>query len=124
MTEPGTTAVLHFRTRQTLHCELDKAVLEGDTTICVRTEEEAREVDVNDLKAIFFLRSAAADPPEFDQSWSKLAVEFADGETIRGAAAPYAMSLPTFFLFPIERSKNERVLVVSSAVVSIDAEKL
>ena len=54
---------------------------------------------------------------------STIAVEFADGEVIRGVAH-YNPERNGFFLFPHDRSKNDRIFVVNSAIVSIEVEKL
>ena len=48
---------------------------------------------------------------------------WADGEVIRGKAH-YNPERNGFFLFPADRSKNERVFVVNSAIASIEVEKL
>ncbi|MGZ8869391.1 MAG: DUF6982 domain-containing protein, partial [Thermoanaerobaculia bacterium] len=50
-------------------------------------------------------------------------VEFADGEVIRGTAH-YNPERNGFFLFPADRSKNDRIFVVNSAIVSIEVERL
>lgn len=50
-------------------------------------------------------------------------VEFSDGEVIRGVAQ-YNPEKNGFLLFPHDRSKNDRVFVVNSAIVSIEVEKL
>ena len=47
----------------------------------------------------------------------------ADGEVIRGVAQ-YNPERNGFFLFPLDRSKNDRIFVVNSAIVSIEVEKL
>jgi hypothetical protein len=49
----------------------------------------------------------------------QIAVEFNDGEVIRGVAH-YNPERNGFFLFPEDRSKNDRIFVVNSAIVSID----
>jgi hypothetical protein len=54
---------------------------------------------------------------------SLIAVEFADGEVIRGTAT-YNPEASGFFLFPLDRSKNERIFVVRDAIASIEVEKL
>jgi hypothetical protein len=53
----------------------------------------------------------------------RIAVEFQDGEVIRGAAH-YNPERNGFYLFPDDRSKNDRIFVVNSAIVSIEVEKL
>ena len=53
----------------------------------------------------------------------RIAVEFNDGEVIRGAAH-YNPERNGFFLYPDDRTKNDRIFVVNSAIVSIEVEKL
>lgn len=123
MNQPGREVVLHFRSGQTLHSELAAAVNEGDSSLYVQARVGVREVPIDELKAVFFLRRAE-DPELPGEGLSQLAVEFVDGEIIRGTATQSAPALASFFLRPLERSKNVAILVVSSAVVSIDVEKL
>jgi hypothetical protein len=83
---------------------------------------EAAEIPFTDLKAVFIPRIVAEDSLE-PASGSRIAVEFNDGEIIRGDAN-YNPERNGFFLFPLDRSKNDRIFVVNSAIVSIEVEKL
>lgn len=90
--------------------------------IVITSEGDSRNVPFGELKAIFFPQHAPAElvaPAE----GSRVRVEFADGEQIRGTAA-YNPAAPGLFLFPDDRSKNDRIYVVTSAVVAIEIEKL
>lgn len=79
-------------------------------------------VPFSELKAIFFPRINPDE--ELDTATgSTISVEFADGEVIRGIAH-YNPERNGFFLFPHDRSKNDRIFVVNSAIVSIEVEKL
>lgn len=80
------------------------------------------EVPFADLKAVFFPRTVSDEALEPAEGM-RLAVEFNDGEVIRGTAH-YNPERNGFFLFPDDRSKNERIFVVNSAIVSIEVEKL
>jgi len=80
------------------------------------------EVPFSTLKAIFFPRLGPDDEIE-TATGSTISVEFADGEVIRGVAH-YNPERNGFFLFPHDRSKNDRIFVVNSAIVSIEVEKL
>ena len=80
------------------------------------------DVPFSELKAIFFPRANPEAEPEA-ATGSTIAVEFADGEVIRGIAH-YNPERNGFFLFPHDRSKNDRIFVVNSAIVSIEVEKL
>jgi hypothetical protein len=75
------------------------------------------------LKAVFFPRTVPEEQLE-EPSGSVIAVEFADGEVIRGVASGYHPEASGFFLFPHDRSKNERIFVVRDAIASIEVEKL
>lgn len=85
-------------------------------------DSASRQVPFSALKAVFFPRTVPEDQLE-QPGGSLIAVEFADGEVIRGTASlnPAASG---FFLFPLDRSKNERIFVVRSAIASIEVEKL
>ena len=65
------------------------------------------------------------DPPHVHAIYSgaKALVRISDGEVIRGVAH-YNPERNGFFLFPHDRSKNDRIFVVNSAIVSIEVEKL
>ena len=82
----------------------------------------ATEVPFQNLKAVFFPQSQPEKQPEPAEG-SQLAVEFVDGEVIRGVAQ-YNPERNGFFLFPLDRSKNDRIFVVNSAILSIEVEKL
>ena len=114
-------AVLRYRDGRTERVDLDP--IEADRKVfSVRREKSgAAEVPFSELKAIFFPR---ATEPGVDQpaAGSQISVEFIDGEVIRGMA-DYSPERPGFFLFPLDRSKNERIFVISSAISSIEVER-
>jgi len=85
-------------------------------------DSASQQVPFNALKAVFFPRTVPEEQLE-QPSGSLIAVEFADGEVIRGTAS-YNPAASGFFLFPLDRSKNERIFVVRSAIASIEVEKL
>jgi hypothetical protein len=84
---------------------------------------EVEEVPFSQLKAVFFPLTDAAHPRPVTANGSTIAVEFSDGEIIRGIAN-YNPERNGFFLYPHDRSKNDRIFVVNSAIVSIEVEKL
>ena len=88
----------------------------------IRRDQATAEVPFSELKAIFFPRTNPEEEPD-TATGSTIAVEFADGEVIRGLAH-YNPERNGFFLFPHDRSKNDRIFVVNSAIVSIEVEKL
>lgn len=86
-----------------------------------REDGQAAEIPFAQLKAVFF--PAEPGQPLEQPSGSAIAVEFSDGEVIRGVAH-YNPERNGFFLFPSDRSKNDRIFVVSSAIASIEVERL
>ena len=87
----------------------------------VKRDGSDAEIPYSDLKAVFFPRLVEENQLE-EASGSTLAIEFADGEVIRGVAN-YNPERNGFFLFPLDRSKNDRIFVVNSAIVSIEVER-
>ena len=83
---------------------------------------ETHDVSFKELKAVFFPRAASGEALE-PASGMQIAVEFNDGEVIHGMAH-YNPERNGFFLFPQDRSKNDRIFVVNSAIMSIEVERL
>lgn len=122
---PHIPVVLRYRDgrteRKSITPEFD---LENETVRVVNEDDALEQIPFTDLKAVFFPRAAASEASEPEIKGAVLAVEFADGEVIRGCAPEYSPQRNGFFLYPLDRSKNEKVFVVNSAIVSIDVEKL
>lgn len=113
--------VLRYRDGRTERATL--ADIDADEQL-VRVQHwngSAEDVSFASLKAVFYPRRPEATLEHADGS--TIAVEFADGEVIRGTAQ-YNPERNGFFLFPHDRSKNERIYVVNSAIVSIEVERL
>lgn len=98
--------------------------IEHQTVRVIGEENAPEQIPFTDLKAVFFPRAATGEGAEPEIKGTVLAVEFADGEVIRGCAPEYSPQRNGFYLYPLDRSKNEKVFVVNSAIVSIDVEKL
>ena len=113
--------VLRYRDGRTERFPLVEIDAERESVV-VKREASTAEVPFSLLKGIFFPHRGPDEPGEA-ASGSTIAVEFADGEVIRGVAH-YNPERNGFFLFPHDRSKNDRVFVVNSAIVSIEVEKL
>lgn len=116
-------AVFHFRGGRTERGYLETPPDPDATTFRAVIGGESAEIMLDELKAVFFLRDGEAREQE-PAGGSILAVEFSDGEIIRGRSAGFNPGKSGFYLYPADRSKNEKIFVVSSAVVSTDVEKL
>lgn len=89
-----------------------------------------REIQVANLKAIFFVRDLVGDPAredsnEFDVNRSlhgrRVRVEFEDGELLVGTTQGYQPERVGFFVTPADHEANhERVFVVRQATRSVD----
>ena len=114
--------VLRYRDGHTERAAAAQTDVEQQIVRVQRDGESPSEIPFASLKALFFPRVDPSQPLE-EAVGSTIAVEFADGEVIRGTAL-YNPERSGFTLFPQDRSKNERIFVVTSAIVSIEVEKL
>jgi hypothetical protein len=83
------------------------------------------EIDIKDLKALFFVKDLAGDPQhseqkEFDTSHPpvgrRIRVAFKDGEVLVGTTHGYQPGRPGFFLVPADAGSNiERCYIVSGS---------
>ena len=113
--------VLRFRDGRTERATLDP-IDPTREVLLVHRDEGPAEVPFSELKAVFFPR-LGPDEAQEPASGMQIAVEFNDGEVIRGTAH-YNPERNGFFLYPADRSKSDRIFVVNSAIVSIEVEKL
>ena len=118
----GTQVVLRYRDGRTERATLLGTDSEREVFTVVHDGGASNDVPFANLKAVFFPRQSPEDPVE-EADGSTISVEFADGEVIRGLAH-YNPERNGFFLFPVDRSKNDRIFVVNSAISSIEVEKL
>ena len=114
-------AVLRYRDGRTERVELAPIDHARQVFTVKRDDGKPAEVPYSELKAVFFPKQENV--PASEASGSTIAVEFSDGEVIRGVAH-YNPERNGFFLFPLDRSKNDRIFVVNSAIVSIEVERL
>jgi hypothetical protein len=114
--------VLRYRDGRTERAALEPIDATRQMLKVRRDDGEAAEVPFSDLKAVFFPRLAGEEALE-PASGMQISIEFNDGEVIRGQAQ-YNPERNGFFLFPADRSKNDRIFIVNSAIVSIEVEKL
>jgi hypothetical protein len=85
------------------------------------------DLQLRDVKAIFFVRDFAGNPERKDAYESmdgahgrKLEVTFIDGEKIPGTSEAYNRTKPGFFMFPADReSNNTRIFIVNKHVSAV-----
>lgn len=109
--------VLRYRDGRTERVTIDPIDAGTGMVRAHQDDGSVSEVPFGDLKAIFFPRTPEVEPTE--PSGFQLSIEFADGEVIRGVAN-YNPERNGFYLYPQDRSKNDRIFVVNSAIVSIE----
>lgn len=92
----------------------------------------AIQVNLNDLKALFFVRSLDGDSARNDASRlepgdmrsrgsSVVRLDFADGESITGLTIAWPPRKPFFFLTPVDPgSNNIRILINRDAITNME----
>jgi len=116
--------VLHYRDGRTERGNCASSFSDAEETLEIDCEGDRKAVPFSQLKALFFIRPTGAEAVQGEEpAGSSLAVEFFDGEVIRGRSPQYNTEGKGFFLFPSDRSKNEKIFVVNEAIVSIEVEK-
>jgi hypothetical protein len=114
-------AVLRFRDGKTDRVRIDDPDIDHAMLHVTRENGEKGDVPFSQLKAVFF---PSHNPDHaYPEAGMAVAIEFADGEVIRGTAQ-YNPEKNGFFLYPADRSKSDRIFVVNSAILSIEVEKL
>ena len=119
--------VIHFK---------DGSILKGNTSDFFQNKKsfhinlldgKIEEIDVERLKAIFFVKDLKGDNHyiyEYDGDVAgggkKIAVDFSDGETIIGYVLGYSPQRQGFMLTPADsKGNNERIFIVNSATKSV-----
>lgn len=92
-------------------------------------EAKPVQISMNDLKALFFVKSFRGDPlyvyrnefdPEHPTIGVKIRVEFKDGEVLVGTTTGYQPGRSVFLVLPVDAdSNNERCYVVLEATKEI-----
>lgn len=85
----------------------------------VRIEQDQLDIPFEALKAIFFLGEGE---PEESLSGTALLVTFEDQEQLRGVAPEYNPAAAGFLMYPVEGDRIRMILVITSAVDSIEVE--
>lgn len=124
--------VLRYRDGHALRCELTKDFTPSDRVVAAVTGDGDKvKVDVEDLKAIFFLKDPSRRDAELHlghaagptHTGALATVEFLDGEVIQGRMESYSVAESGFYLFPVSLdSNNQRIFVVAKSLrtLSID----
>jgi hypothetical protein len=120
--ETARPVVLRFRNGQTERATLSGIDEELQHAGIDRDGGTSADIPFDQLKAIFYPLFADAAFEE-EPAGSTVSVEFSDGEIIRGTAN-LNPEKPGFFLYPLDRSKNDKIFVVTSAITSIEVERL
>jgi hypothetical protein len=92
--------------------------------------QQAIEIIVNDLKAVYFVRDFAGDPQyrerkkfldgEKPPQGRKVEVTFKDGEMLVGTTLGYDPHRSGFFIFPVDpQGNNLRVFAVVKSVAKV-----
>ncbi len=91
--------------------------------------DEALEVRIKELKAVFFVRDFKGNPSYNERKYflegerppgRKVEVTFRDGEVLVGSTVGYDMRRPGFFFIPADpKSNNLKVFAVRRAVTSV-----
>jgi hypothetical protein len=89
---------------------------------------ESLEVQVGDLKGVFFVKSFAGNPGAQSKTdgeragmGKKIQVDFSDGETLIGYTSGYTPARAGFFVFPIDPDdNNEKVYVVTASTTAVN----
>jgi hypothetical protein len=124
--------VLRYRDGHALRCNLSEEFTPADRLVEATTDDGDRvHVEIDDLKAVFFLKDQARRDAEMHLGRSSdegrggavATVEFFDGEVIRGRMESYSVADSGFYLYPVSvDSNNRRIFVVARSLrtLSID----
>lgn len=126
------TVVLRYRDGHALRCNLLQEFEPSDHVVVAETSDgEEIKVDVDALKAVFFLKDPLrreyevqiGRPAGGPAGGAPARVEFTDGEVIHGRMASYRVDDNGFFLYPASLdSNNERIFVVARALRTLSIE--
>ena len=111
--------VLRYRDGRTERALLEPIDATREVVTVRRDDGSTDEVPFSALKAVFIPRTGTEDEALEPASGLQIAIEFNDGEVLRGTAH-YNPERNGFYLCPTDRSKHDRIFVVNSAIVSIE----
>ena len=90
-------------------------------------EGDIENIDVEKLKAVFFVKDSEGDKTRQDKyddeiagGGRKINVEFIDGEVIKGYTLAYSPDRHGFFITPADlKGNNERIFIVKSSTRNV-----
>ena len=96
-----------------------------------RDQTEGTPVDIEQLKAVFFVKSLDGNPGYRDPVFTvdsiksltgmKLKILFKDGELLYATTLGYSPARKGFFVYPLDKGgNNERVFINTTATVSVE----
>jgi hypothetical protein len=128
----GNEVVLRYRDGDLTRCTLTREFTPLDFAVEAKADGgEPLQVNISDLKAIFFLKDPGRREAEIHigatvgepRSGALARVEFFDGEIVHGLVQEYRMENSGFFLYPTSpESNNEMVFVVARAINTLSLE--
>ena len=128
----GNDVVLRYRDGHLTRCMLKREFTPLDFAVEAETDDgEMIQVNISDLKAIFFLKDPGRREAEMQigatvgdsPAGAPARVEFFDGEVVHGRVKEYRMENSGFFLYPTSpESNNEMVFVVAGAINTLSLE--
>ena len=129
----GNEVVLRYRDGHLTRCALTRDFTPLDFAVEAETTDGERlQVNISDLKAVFFLKDPRKREAEMNlgtvasepvPGGAPARVEFFDGEIIHGQVQEYRMENSGFFLYPTSpESNNEMVFVVAQAINTLSLE--
>ena len=91
-------------------------------------EGDIVEVDINQLKAIFFVKDYSGDKSQLKRyndtisgAGRMVRVTFFDGESITGYTQGYSPNRAGFFIIPASlKGNNERIFVIKASTISVE----
>lgn len=92
-----------------------------------KDSQETSEVEVAELKGIFFVKTLEGNPTRHERKdmeragmGKRIQVKFKDGEVLLGYTSGYSPDRTGFFVFPSDpESNNEKVFVVTAATEKV-----
>ena len=92
-----------------------------------KTSSETREIEIAELKGIFFVKTFEGNPAHQERKdldraglGKRIQVKFKDGEELIGYTSGYSPDRAGFFVFPSDPdSNNEKVFVITAATQNV-----